>query len=139
MSLRTPALRFLDRLVIWGRQVEIGSVIAALSREARDHLHVLEARGLQRHGKASLDCRSRCLVGKPHLGRALRLLAQIGDGLGAVGGIELLVGVGERRQDAAFAIFLRRGEIDVRPSYFDLRKLDPKCLVRPVPNEVLAA
>ena len=39
---------------------------------------------------------------------AVRLLAQVGDGLRAVGLVELLVGVGQRRQHSALAIFLRR-------------------------------
>src|SRR3546814_5532572 len=83
-------------------------------RKTRRHLCV-DARGLQRHGKALLDRRPRRPLGKPQRRRALGLLDEFGLRRLAVDGVEQVLGIGQRQQDCAVAKFADRVDVDVRP------------------------
>src|SRR3546814_20108162 len=61
-------------------------------RKTRRHLCV-DARGLQRHGKALLDRRPRRPLGKPQRRRALGLLDEFGLRRLAVDGVEQVLGI----------------------------------------------
>ena len=128
------ALRLLDRLLIWGRKVDIARLVGAFGREARDHLHVLEAGGEQRHREAALDRRPRRLARQPHRHLAVACLRRSATASRAVGLVELLVGVGQRRQHPAPAIFLDRVDIDVGPGDLDFRQRT--CSVCVAPSQV---
>ena len=110
---------------VFGRAVVIGQIPGG------------KAGGVQRHGKAALDCRPRGLASEAHRRLRLRLAAQAVDGLGPVGLVELAAGVGNRTEDAAAAIFARRGKIDFGAGDLDVGQPHSKRLGRGVPADVL--
>lgn len=135
MSSPAP-LRFLNRLLIWGREIDIGSVIVPFCRETSDDPHVLEAGGEQRHREAALNRHPRGLVRKPHRHIRRGLLAEILHRSVAIGLVELLVGIGECRENPAASIFPNGVYIDVRTGDLDFRQLDAERAARAIPAYV---
>ena len=117
------ALGFLDRILIWGRKVDVARLVGAFRREARYDLHVVEAGSEERHRKATLDGLSGRLPGQLHRTAAVACLRRSWTA-GRDWSHRALVGVGERGEHAAAAISLDRVNIDVGAGDIDFRQLD---------------
>src|SRR5205814_8731920 len=86
-------------------------------------LCILEPCGEERHREAPLDRRPCRMSGELHWNSGCRLLPEVGDRPLAIGGSELLVGVGERRQHSPAAIILDGVDIDIVARNLDLWEL----------------
>jgi hypothetical protein len=101
-----PALRYKN-----GCGQDIRAVLFSRRDNGR-RLCIRKSGRLERKREAALDRLPPGVAGQPHRHGTRGLLAKVGNGAGSICAVELALGVGDRAQHPAFAIFTSGGKID---------------------------